>query len=143
MAGWYTPGIRQHPLLWSLYGGYGFLVAGFALKAAVPIVGISPLVALHAFAYGGIGLFTLGMMARVSIVHTGREILTPRPILFWMFTALAFGAIIRVIPPLVAPAQYGLWIGLSQTLWIAAFAVFLSSCLPMLLRPSLEGGQAG
>ena len=143
MAGWYTPGIRQHPLLWSLYGGYGFLVAGFALKAAVPIVGISPLVALHAFAYGGIGLFTLGMMTRVSIVHTGREILTPRPILFWMFTALAFGAIIRVIPPLVAPAQHGLWIGLSQTLWIAAFAVFLSSCLPMLLKPSLDGGQAG
>jgi uncharacterized protein involved in response to NO len=143
MTDWYTPGIWQRPLLWSLYGGYGFLVIGFALKAAVPLVGVSPLLALHAFAYGGIGLFTLGMMTRVSIAHTGRDILAPRPILFWMFTALAFGAIIRVIPPLVAPAQYVLWIGLSQTLWIAAFAVFLFTCLPMLLKPSLDDGRAG
>ena len=143
MAGWYTPGIWRRPLLWPLYGGYGFLVIGFALKAAVPVFGVSPLLALHAFAYGGIGLFTLGMMTRVSIAHTGRDILTPRPILFWMFAALAFGAIIRVIPPLVAPAQYVLWIGLSQALWIAAFAVFLFTCLPMLLKPSLDDGRAG
>ena len=143
MAGWYTPGIRRCPLLWSLYGGYGFLTFGFALKAAVPIVGISPLLALHAFAYGGIGLFTLGMMARVSIAHTGRDILAPRPTLFWMFAALALGAIIRVIPPFVAPAQHVLWVGLSQALWIAAFAAFLFTCLPMLLKPSLGNGRAG
>jgi len=74
---------------------------------------------------------------------TGLPDKTQRPILFWMFAALAFGAIIRVIPPLVAPAQYVLWIGLSQTLWIAAFAVFLSTCLPMLLKPSLDDGRAG
>jgi uncharacterized protein involved in response to NO len=143
MAGWYTSGIWRHPLLWSLYGGYGFLALGFALKAAVPIVGVSPLLALHAFAYGGIGLFTLGMMTRVSIAHTGRDILTPRPMLFWMFAALALGAIIRVIPSLGAPAQYVLWIGLSQALWIAAFAVFLFTCQPMLLKPSLGNGRAG
>jgi uncharacterized protein involved in response to NO len=138
MAGWHTAGIWRRPLLWSLYGGYGFLVTGFALKAAVPLTGISPLLALHAFAYGGIGLFTLGMMTRVSIAHTGRDILAPRPILFWMFAALVSGAIIRVIVPLVAPAQYMLWIGLSQGLWIAAFAVFLFTFLPMLLQPSLD-----
>jgi len=140
MAGWHTAGIWRRPLLWSLYGGYGFLVTGFALKAAVPLTGISPLLALHAFAYGGIGLFTLGMMTRVSIAHTGRDILAPRPILFWMFAALAAGAIIRVIVPLVAPAQYVLWIGMSQGLWIAAFVVFLFTCLPMLLKPSLDEG---
>jgi uncharacterized protein involved in response to NO len=143
MAGWYTPGIWQRPLLWSLFGGYGFLTLGFALKAAVPIVDVSPLLALHAFAYGGIGLFTLGMMARVSIAHTGRDILAPRPILFWMFATLVTGAIIRVILPLCAPAQYMLWIGLSQVLWIAAFAAFLFVSLPMLLKPSLGDGRAG
>jgi uncharacterized protein involved in response to NO len=143
MAGWYTPGIWRRPLLWSLYGGYGFLVIGFALKAAVPVFGVSPLLALHAFAYGGIGLFTLGMMTRVSIAHTGRDILAPRPILFWMFAVLALGAIIRVIPPLVVPAHYVLWISLSQALWIAAFAVFLITCLPMLLKPPLGDSRAG
>ena len=111
--------------------------------AAVPIAGVSPLLALHAFAYGGIGLFTLGMMTRVSIAHTGRDIMAPRPMLFWMFAALATGAIIRVILPLCAPAQNVLWIGLSQVLWIAAFAAYLFTCLPMLLKPALGVGRAG
>ena len=143
MAGWYTQGIWRRPLLWSLYGGYGFLVTGFALKAAVPIAGVSPLPALHAFSFGGIGLFTLGMMTRVSIAHTGRDILAPGSMLFWMFAAMAFGAIIRIIPPLVMPAHYVLWIGLSQALWMAAFTAFLFTCLPMLLKPSLGDRRAG
>lgn len=143
MAGWYTPGIRRRPLLWSLYAGYGFLVIGFALKAAVPLFGVSPLLALHAFAYGGIGLFTLGMMTRVSIAHTGRDILAPYPTLPWMFAALLLGAIVRVLAPLIEPARHVLWIGLSQALWIVAFAIFLITCLPMLLKPSpVTGGAA-
>jgi uncharacterized protein involved in response to NO len=115
MAGWYTPGIWRRPLLWSLYGGYGFLMIGFALKVAVPVFGVLPQLALHALAYGGIGLFTLGMMTRVSIAHTGRDILAPHSILFWMFAVLALWAILRIIPLLVAPA-YVLLIGLSQAL---------------------------
>ena len=66
MAGWYTRGIWARPLLWVLYLGYGWIVAGFALKAAVAL-GVSPLLSLHAFAVGGIGMVTLGMMARVSL----------------------------------------------------------------------------
>jgi uncharacterized protein involved in response to NO len=31
-----------------------------------------PTLALHAFTMGGIGVITLGMMARVSLGHTGR-----------------------------------------------------------------------
>jgi len=143
MAGWYTPGIRHRPLLWSLYAGYGFLVIGFALKAAVPLFGVSPLLALHAFAYGGIGLFTLGMMTRVSIAHTGRDILSPYPTLFWMFAALLLGALLRVLGPLLEPARHVLWIGLSQTMWIAAFAIFLFTCLPMLLKPARRDNQPG
>ena len=139
MAGWYTPGIWRRPLLWVLYGGYGFLVLGFALKAAVPLVAVSPLLALHAFAYGGIGLFTLGMMTRVTLAHTGRNIQEPPPVLFWMFAVLMLGALIRVLLPLADPGHYALWIGLSQALWIAAFAAFLFTCLPMLLKPRIDG----
>jgi uncharacterized protein involved in response to NO len=143
MAGWYTPGIRRRPLLWSLYAGYGFLVIGFVLKAAVPVFGISPLLALHAFACGGIGLFTLGMMTRVSIAHTGRDIFTPYPTLFWMFAALLLGAVVRVLPPLIDPERLVLWVGLSQAMWIAAFAIFLITCLPMLLKPPRHDNRVG
>ncbi|TNG03054.1 MAG: NnrS family protein, partial [Gammaproteobacteria bacterium] len=136
LVGWYTPGIWKKPLLWVLYVGYGWLVTGFALKAAVVFIGISPFLPLHAFAYGGIGMITLGMMARVTLGHTGRNVFDPPPVLlFWMFALLLCGAVIRVLLPLLDPAHYMAWIGLSQGLWIIAFTLFLTIFLPMLIRP--------
>jgi uncharacterized protein involved in response to NO len=139
LAGWYTPGIWKKPLLWVLYVGYGWLVTGFALKAAVVVIGISPFLPLHAFAYGGIGMITLGMMARVTLGHTGRNVFDPPPVLFWMFALQLSGAVIRVLLPLVDPVHYPTWIGLSQGLWIIAFSLFLTIFLPMLIRPRLDG----
>jgi uncharacterized protein involved in response to NO len=56
-----------------------------------------------------------------------------------MFAVLMLGALIRVLLPLADPGHYALWIGLSQVLWIAAFAAFLFTCLPMLLKPRIDG----
>lgn len=136
---WYTPGIWRRPLLWVLYLGYGWLSAGFALKAAVPVLGISPLPALHAFAYGGIGMITLGMMSRVTLGHTGRNVSEPPPVLWPMFAVLFAGAVCRVALPLFDPDRYLIWIAISQGLWIAAFSIFLAVCLPMLARPRADG----
>jgi uncharacterized protein involved in response to NO len=137
LAGWHTTGIWRTPLLWSLYLAYGSLIAGFALKAAVVVFGISPYLAVHAFAVGGIGMMTLGMMARVSLGHTGRNVLNPPAGVFWMCGALFMAAIVRVLFPLVNPAHVVVWIGLSQGLWIVAFALFLSVYSPMLVRPEV------
>lgn len=136
---WHTRGIWSKPLLWVLYLGYGWLAVGFALKAAVPIFDISPLPALHAFAYGGIGMVTLGMMSRVTLGHTGRSILEPPPLLPWIFAVLLLGAIFRVVPPLLNTAHYVFWIGIAQVLWITAFVLFLVIYLPMLARPRADG----
>jgi uncharacterized protein involved in response to NO len=139
LAGWYTRGIWKKPLLWVLYAGYGWLIAGFALKAAVVFIGIPPFLPLHAFAYGGIGMITLGMMARVTLGHTGRNVFEPPPVLFWMFALLLCGAVIRVVLPLADPVRYPAWIGLSQGFWIIAFSLFLGVFLPMLMRPRPDG----
>jgi uncharacterized protein involved in response to NO len=139
LTGWYTPGIWKIPLLWVLYVGYGWLISGFALKAAVVFFGIAPFLPLHAFAYGGIGMITVGMMARVTLGHTGRNVFAPPPVLFWIFTLLLAGAVIRVPVLLVDPLHYPLWIGLSQGLWIVAFSLFLAVFLPMLIRPRIDG----
>lgn len=138
LVGWHTPGLWRKPLLWVLYLGYGSLAVGFALKAAVFAFGISPYLAVHAFAVGGIGMMTLGMMARVSLGHTGRSVLNPPSGLSWMFAALFMGAIVRVLVPLLNASSYMLWIGLSQVLWIIAFAMFLSLYAPMLVRPAVS-----
>ena len=138
LVGWHTLGLWRTPLLWVLYLGYGSLAAGFALKAAVFAFGISPYLAVHAFAVGGIGMMTLGMMARVSLGHTGRSVLNPPSGLSWMFAVLFMGAIVRVLVPLLNASYYMLWIGLSQVLWIMAFAMFLYLYAPMLVRPAVS-----
>lgn len=137
LAGWHTPGLWKKPLLWVLFLGYGSLVAGFALKAAVFFFAISPYLAVHAFSVGGIGMMTIGMMARVSLGHTGRNVLDPLAGLAWMFAVLFIAAIVRVFFPLLDVSYYVLWIGLSQALWIAAFAMFLYLYSPMLVRPAI------
>ncbi len=140
LVGWYTPGIWRKPLLWVLYLAYGWLVAAFGLKVMVYVFGISPFLALHAFAYGGIGLMTIGMMARVSLGHTGRNIAEPPPVLAWAFAVLFLGALVRVVLPLFDSSSYTLWVGLSQVLWLIAFAIFFYVCFPMLVKPRVDGG---
>lgn len=139
LYGWYTHGIWRKPLLWSLYIGYCWLVFGFLLKCLMLIFPISPFLALHSFAYGGVGLITIGMMARVSLGHTGRNILKPPKILTWVYTLLTLGAVVRVIFPLLNTNLYVWWIGIAQSLWIIAFSLLLITYLPILIKPSIDG----
>lgn len=139
MAYWHTAGIWRKPLLWSIYLAYGFLTAGFALHALVPVIGVSSFIALHAFAVGGIGIMTLGMMSRVALGHTGRNVFEPPRILGVIFAILLISAILRVLLPLLMPSEYILWIGMSQVFWIVAFASFFLFYLPMLWKPRIDG----
>jgi len=139
MADWHTKGIWRKPLLWVLYLAYGWLLLGFVLQLAVYLSGVSPFLALHAFAVGGIGMVTAGMMARVTLGHSGRDVFAPPAVESWIFLLLMLGAVLRVILPLLDAAHYGLWVGLSQTLWIAAFSLFIGVHLPMLWGPRVDG----
>ena len=139
MIGWHTPGIWQKPLLWILYLAYACITLGFGLTALANLGFVNPMLATHAFGYGGVGLMTLGMMARVSLGHTGRSVFEPPTILRWMFLLAILGLFCRIVLPTLLPANYGLWIGLSQLLWIAAFAVFSWLYIPMLVQPRVDG----
>ena len=139
MSGWYNAMIWHKPLLWVLYLAYGFIVAGFALTAAETWLALPPGLAVHAYAYGGIGVMTLGMMSRVMLGHTGRNVFEPPRSLSWCFTLLLAGALVRVVLPLFNTGMYGYWIGLSQSLWIAAFIVFIVVSAPMLLKTRVDG----
>lgn len=139
LVGWHTKGIWRKPLLWVLHVAYGLVVLGFALNVAAALTGISPFLAVHAFALGGIGLMTLGMMARVCLGHTGRNVFAPPAAVNWMFLLLSGAVLLRVFVPLLAPAYYGLWVGLSQLSWILAFALFSLIYIPMLVTPRVDG----
>lgn len=51
---WHTPALWRRPLLWGLYLAFVAIDAGFLLCALGPWLGIPQLLALHAFAVGGV-----------------------------------------------------------------------------------------
>ena len=139
LIGWYTSGIWKKPLLWSLFIAMIFINVGFLLFALSSFFGISKFLAIHAFAYGGIGLMTMSMMARVSLGHTGRNINEPPAMVKYMLALLMTGTIFRVFLPMVSTDFYLVWIILSQLLWLIAFLFFVITYAPILFRSRIDG----
>lgn len=139
LQGWYHPLIWKKPLLWVLYLAYAWLILGFILKLFSLLLGISPWLAVHAFAYGGIGMMTLGMMARVSLGHTGRDVANPPTVLSGLFALLGLGAFIRVFLVWWLPNLQAVWVLTAQYLWIIAFAGLVWVYAPMWLYARVDG----
>jgi uncharacterized protein involved in response to NO len=138
LAGWYTHAIWRKPLLWGLYVSLVWITLGFALRVWSGLGGISPLLTLHAFAYGGLGLVTLAMMARVTLGHTERSVHEPHRFTSWMLGGLALGSAVRVLLPIALPASYLTAVIASQLLWALSFIVFLLTYGLMLLQTSRD-----
>lgn len=137
--GWFVAPLFSRPMIWILYLGYSWIAVGFALVAMPAAVTGNPILSFHAFAYGAIGALTLGMMSRVSLGHTGRDINEPRPALAAAFVCLLAGSLIRVFMPVFMPASYPLFIGISQAAWILSFALFFLIFCPVLLSARVDG----
>lgn len=139
LKGWYHPLIWRKPLLWVLYLAYVWLMLGFALKFMSLMGWVSPWLSVHAFAYGGIGMMTLGMMARVSLGHTGRDVTKPPAVVAVLFAILGWGVVVRVVLVGLLPSTQAIWILAAQFLWIAAFTGFAWVYVPLWLRPRIDG----
>ena len=139
LAGWYTKGIWNKPLLWVIYMGYAGATSGFLLKALAPFTSLPPSLALHAFALGGIGMITAGMMARISLGHTGRDIQQHSRLLAPAFVSLCAAYVARVLLPVIAPEHYLLWLGIAQSAWMIAFALLAWVYAPVLVKPRADG----
>jgi len=140
LVGWYSNKIWQVPLVWILQVAYAWFIVGFVLKALVLIDVNYSLHAYHAFTVGGIGIMTLGMMARVSLGHTGREMILNRWMLY-SFILINIATVIRVITPMFLPESYLLLIQLAGWLWFAAFIIFLIVYTPMWLYSRVDGRE--
>lgn len=138
--GWYVPRIRYVPLLWVLYVGYGWIITGFGLTALAAYQLVLPSLALHAFTVGGIAVVTLGMMARVSLGHTGRALRVSNAIAL-AFVLINVAALLRVLLPIALPNWYD-WLVYGSTLcWLAAFALFIVVYLPILTQARIDGQE--
>ncbi|MCQ8105071.1 NnrS family protein [Methylomonas sp. SURF-2] len=141
VSAWYDSRIWFVPLLWVLYIGYGWVILGFGLLA-LSAYGIVPSsLSLHAFTVGGIGVLTLGMMARVSLGHTGRA-LKASNLMAIAFVLINLAALLRVLFPALLPGWYGGFVLVSSYCWLAAFSLFAYQFLPI-LSASRPDGRVG
>lgn len=138
LAGWHDRRVWGIPLLAVLYSGYCWLILGLTLNGLAHLGWLSPFPALHALTIGAVGVFTLGMMVRVTLGHTGRAMAVLR-VTVGAFLCLNLAAGVRVFGPLLWPAAYGYWLMVSGALWVLAFTLFLWVYVPMLIRPRTDG----
>lgn len=136
--GWHHPQVWAHPMLWVLYTGYLWLILGLVLNGLAHLGVTAPFPALHGLTVGTIGVFTLGMMSRVILGHTGRAIAAPRSMVA-AFVLINLAALVRVLAPLLWPQGYQDWLLLSGALWTLAFLTFLWVHGPMLISPRVDG----
>ncbi|MEK7230316.1 MAG: NnrS family protein [Candidatus Binatota bacterium] len=139
LAGWYTKRFWAVPLLWVLHLGYAWVVVGFCLKTLAVLDLVPPQLTLHAFTVGGIGVLTLGMMARVSLGHTGRPLKAAGPVAF-AFALINLAAVLRGIVPIIFPYWFLQLVALSGGLWILSFLIFVVIYTPILISPRVDGG---
>jgi len=138
LAYWHHPGVWRIPILWVLFAGYLWLVVAFLLQGLAMLNQFPLTLAIHAFTAGGVGVLTLGMMARVTLGHTGRAMQASRLVVA-SFVLLNLAAFVRVFLPLWLPGATVTWIDLSGGLWLAAFVLFVLVHAPMLWMSRIDG----
>jgi len=138
LVGWYHALIWKTPLLWVLYLGYVWLTMGFAMTALELNGVVAETLAIHMFTVGAIGVITLGMMARVALGHTGRQMQT-HALVTLAFVIINVSVLFRVFGPLIWPQNHMLWIQLAGAGWVLAFFCFSLIYAPVLWRSRVDG----
>jgi uncharacterized protein involved in response to NO len=129
----------RKPILWVLHLGHAWIWFGLFLKAASAAgMPIQSSVATHALTAGAIGTLTLGMMARVTLGHTGRP-LQAASMMTVAFIAISASAVLRVFGPWLRADLTRTALISSATLWSLAFAFYVIGNARSLITPRPDG----
>jgi uncharacterized protein involved in response to NO len=121
------------PLLWSLHLSYVFIPVGMLLIALdAPFSS-----GLHSVTVGGMGGMILAMMARVSLGHTGRQLVPPKPVVLG-FGLMLLATVLRIGANLWTAQHMPLITG-AALCWLIAFGCFCFYYGPMLCQPRADG----
>jgi uncharacterized protein involved in response to NO len=124
----------REPILFVLHLGYAFVPLGaFMLSISILWPRIVPASgALHAWTTGAMGLMTLAIMTRATLGHTGRDV-SSTPTTIAIYGAMLVAALARIAAPLL-PAIYYQTLIIAGVAWFLAFAIFVLTYGPMLVR---------
>jgi uncharacterized protein involved in response to NO len=122
-----------------LHLGHAWIWLGLSLKAAAAAgLPIQTSVATHALTAGAIGTLTIGMMARVTLGHTGRPLQVSSMVTI-AFVAISASAALRVFGPWLRADLTRTALFSSAALWSLAFALFVLGNARSLLTPRADG----
>lgn len=139
MIRWGFWAARREPLLWILHLGSAWLPLGLALRSAALLTpAVPPGAALHALTAGAVGSLTLGMMARVSLGHTGRTLTASRPVRLG-FACVASAGVMRVLAAFLSSGSYLVALDVAGAAWSAAFGLFFLTHARLLAAPRVDG----
>ena len=126
------------PLVWVLHVAYFWIAVHLLLRAVAELGGVTASSATHALTVGAIGGLTIGMMTRTALGHTGRLLKASRLDVTCYLLVLG-AALVRVLVPLLVPAQTINAVLVSAALWSAGFALYALTYWPVLTRARLDG----
>src|SRR5690554_184481 len=139
LANWKGWLVRSEPLLWILHLSILWVPVALLLLAGSLLAGWPSNAWTHAAGTGAVGCLILGVIARVSLGHTGRPLILPKGMVL-AFVAVQLAAVIRVITAFdVIPWHPG--IGTSTALWVIAYAIFLVRYTGVLASPRADGRE--
>jgi uncharacterized protein involved in response to NO len=140
LARWAGGATWAEPLLFILHVGYAWVVIGVVLLGlSILGAGVPVASAIHALTAGAIATMILGVMPRVTLGHTGRDLTANRATVA-ILVLINVAAISRVCASWHTDDMMIL-LGLSAACWIAAFGLFEVVYGPMLLtrQPTRSG----
>jgi uncharacterized protein involved in response to NO len=125
------------PLVWSLHLSYWCIVIGllmYGLSEITTVVTHSQ--AIHSLTVGGIGVMILSMISRVSLGHTGRNIVVGKVMTI---------ALIALILAFISRVFVGYWVSnyshalsMAVGFWVIGYGCFVVLYFPILTKPRMR-----
>ncbi|MEZ5758903.1 MAG: NnrS family protein [Emcibacteraceae bacterium] len=140
MRHYHTLKTRHDPMLWVLHLGYCWLIIGLFLISLTGLNILTMPMIIHALTIGAIGTMILGMICRVTLGHTGRNLKASRSTML-AFSLIQCAALVRVIGPIIVPSQKINLVTLSASLWVICFMIYLVEYSPMLFSKRPDGRE--
>lgn len=137
LANWKGWLARKEPLLWVLHLSILWVPVSLYLLAGTIFAGWPSNAWSHAAGTGAISCLILGVIARVTLGHTGRPLVLPKGMVT-AFIAIQLAAVIRVLTAFDIIAWHP-GIGSSSLLWVFAFGMFLVRYTKILASPRPDG----
>jgi len=137
LANWKGWLARKEPLLWVLHLSILWVPVSLYLLAGTIFANWPSNAWSHAAGTGAISCLILGVIARVTLGHTGRALVLPKGMVV-AFIAIQLAAVIRVLTAFdIIPWHPG--IGGSSVLWMFAFGMYLVRYTRILASPRPDG----